>query len=110
MSSQIEIGDLRHRVRIERAVRLPDGGGGWVMSWTHVADVWAAIWPRSTGEDLTLDRVASRARHEVWMRHREGIVPEMRLRLGTRTFDVRGVLDVEERGRWLKCIVEERDL
>lgn len=110
MSTQIEIGDLRHRVSIERSVRAADGGGGAVITWLHVADVWAAVWPRTAAEELTLDRVAGRATHDVWIRHRAGVAPEMRLRLGARTFDIRGVLDIEERGRWLKCIVEERDL
>lgn len=110
MSTKIEIGDLRHRITIERPMRTPDGGGGFVISWAHVADVWAAVWPRSSIESVALDRVAGRATHNVWIRHRFGIVPEMRIRMGTRTFDIRGVLDIDERGRWLKCIVEEGDL
>ena len=110
MTTQIEAGDLRHRVSIERPVRSSDGGGGFLVTWVRIAEVWAAVWPRTMDESLALDRVAGRATHDVWMRHRTDLKPEMRLRLGSRTFDVRGVLDVEERGRWLKCVVEERDL
>ena len=89
---------------------LRDGGSGARVISAHVAAVWAAIWPRSSSEQLALDRVAGTATHDVWLRHRTGIKPEMRLTWGTRTFDIRGVIDIDERRRWLKCIVEERDL
>jgi hypothetical protein len=32
------------------------------------------------------------------------------MRFGSRVFDVLGVIDVEDRGVWLKCPVEEREL
>lgn len=110
MRAPVTIGDLRHRVTIERAIRTPDGGGGATLTWQTIADVWAAIWTRTSDEGFTLDRVAGRATHDVWIRHRSDMAPDMRIRFGTRVFDVRGVIDVEDRGRWLKCPVEERDL
>lgn len=110
MKAPVTIGDLRHRVRIENAVRSSDGGGGATVTWTLVAEVWAAIWPRGSDETLEHDRVAGRATHDIWIRHRSDMKPEMRVTFGTRVFDVRGVLDVEDRVRWLKCPSVERDL
>lgn len=110
MSAVITTGDLRHRVAVERPVRAGDGGGGAIVTYVHVAEVWAAIWPRTASEDLALDRVAGKATHDVWMRYRADVKPEMRLRFGAREFDIRGAINIDERGRWLKCIVEERDL
>lgn len=110
MSAPVRIGDLKHRVAIERAIWAGDGAGGAVITWEHVDEVWAAIWPRQASENFTLDRVAGRATHDVWMRAGANVKPEMRLRAGAREFDVRGVLVIEERGRWMKCVVEERDL
>ncbi len=110
MSAPVNVSDLKHRVAIERAARSGDGAGGNIVAWLHVAEVWAAIWPRQAGESFTMDRVAGKATHDVWIRHRKDVVPEMRLRLGEREFDIRGVIDHEARGRWLKCVVEERNL
>ncbi len=110
MKAPVTIGDLRHRVEIQQIARTSDGGGGAVITWTTFADVWAAIWPRNSGERFDLDRVAGRATHDIWIRARAGVKPEMRMRFGTRTFDIRGVIDVEDRGAWLKCVVEEKDL
>lgn len=110
MKAPITIGDLRRRVTIEEAVRTGDGGGGYTVAWQPVAEVWAAIWPRLADESYTLDRVAGRATHDMWIRYRDGITPEMRVVSGTRVFDIRGVIDVEDRKTWLRCPIEERDL
>ena len=110
MKAPVKIGDLRHRVQIESPVRAGDGGGGASVTWTLVAEVWAAIWPRGSDEVFDLDRVAGRASHDIWIRKRDGVKPEMRMRFGTRVFDILGVIDVEDRGRYLRCPAEERDL
>jgi SPP1 family predicted phage head-tail adaptor len=110
MTSSIKVGDLRRRVTIERPVRASDGGGGATVTWTLVAEVWAALWPRLADESVTLDRVAGQATHDMWIRYRTGITPEMRVTFGTRVFDIRGVIDVEDRNKWLRCPLEERDL
>lgn len=110
MKAPVTIGDLRHRVEIQEMARISDGGGGAAIAWTALGEVWAAIWPRNAGERFDLDRVAGRATHDIWIRAPNGVKSEMRIRFGARTFDIRGVIDVEDRGAWLKCVVEERDL
>ena len=110
MKAPVTIGDLRHRVEIQQIARTSDGGGGAAITWTLVAEVWAAIWPRNANERFDLDRIAGRATHDIWIRARGDVKPEMRIRFGVRTFDIRGVIDVEDRGAWLKCVVQGRDL
>lgn len=110
MKAPVRAGDLRRRVTIERPERTSDGAGGSTIAWQEVAVVWAAIWSRSADENFTLDRVAGTATHDVWIRYRAGIRPDMRIRFGSRIFDILGAIDVEDRGAWLKCTVEERDL
>jgi SPP1 family predicted phage head-tail adaptor len=110
MSAPVRVGDLKHRITIETMERTGDGGGGATVTWNAVADVWAAVWSRDATENFVLDRVAGRATHDVWLRYRTDIKPEMRFRLDERVFDILGVIDFEDRGRWLRCPVEERDL
>lgn len=110
MRSPVRIGDLRHLVRIESGSRLADGGGGSTTTWNLVAEVWAAIWPRSADEPFALDRAAGVASHDIWIRKRDGVKPEMRFVFGTRIFDILGVIDVEDRGRFFRCPARERDL
>ncbi len=110
MRAPVRAGDLRTRITIERQSRAADGQGGWSVTWVPVAEVSAGIWPRTAGESLQHDRPAGMATHDIWLRYRTGIKPEMRIVAGARVFDILGVIDVEDRKRWLKCIVEERDL
>jgi len=110
MKSPVRIGDLRHRVAIERAQRTSDGGGGASVIWVLVDEVWGGLWPRTADEAFALDRVAGKATHDIWIRHRRDVAPEMRMRIGARVFDILGAIDVEDRKRFLRCIVEERDL
>jgi SPP1 family predicted phage head-tail adaptor len=110
MKAAVRVGDLRHRIVIERAVRTNDDAGGATLDWEAVAEVSAAIWPREAGESYGADHVAGKATHDIWMRYRSDVTPDMRVRCGTRVFDILGAIDVEDRGRWLKCPAEERNL
>lgn len=106
--STVKIADLRHRVLVEEPVRTPDGGGGAIQTWSPIAEVWAAIRPLNGSERVVADTIAGRITHEIWIRWREGVGPHLRLRYGSRIFDLLSVLDVDEQHRFLRCLVEER--
>ncbi len=108
--TELRIGDLRHRLVLEQAVRQDDGSGGAEESWETVEELWAALRPLSGQERDASDQIAARVSHEIWVRYRAGVKPEMRFRIGSRVFEVRAVIDAGERRRFLKCLAEERDL
>lgn len=110
MKAPVNAGDLRHRVMIEKPERTSDGAGGATIEWQNVAEVRAAIWSRSASEDFSADRIAGTATHDIWVRYRSDVTPDMRIRYGNRVFAILGAIDVEDRSRWLKCPSEERDL
>lgn len=101
---------LRQRVTLEEMQRVPDGGGGFVESWSPIVTLFADIKPAGGRERVEHDRLAGRVSHEIVLRYRTGVVPAMRFRTGTRVYEILAVLDFEERHRWLKCLCEERDL
>lgn len=105
--SPLPVGALRHRVRLERSERLADGGGGAVVTWAPVCELWASIKPSSGTESVVADQIAGRVSHEIHVRFRADISPAMRFSLGTRTFEILAVLDVEERRRQLRCLCRE---
>ena len=108
--SEPRIGELRHRLNLEAATRSSDGAGGVSETWDVVAEVWAAIRPLAGAERLDADRLSGRVTHEIWLRHRDGVAPAMRFTWDARVFDIRAVLDQDEHRRWLKCLVEEKDI
>jgi len=106
----IRIGELRHRLALEAVMRVDDGAGGADETWHTIEELWAAIRPLSGSEREAADQIGGRVTHEIWVRYRTGVKPDMRLRGGLRIFEIRAVLDTAERRRFLKCLVEERDL
>lgn len=110
MSAAMHIGDLRTRLTLEAPSRVADGGGGADVTWSAVAEVWAAVKPVAGVESYALDRLAGKVSHEIVIRYRSDVKPQMRLRAGTRVFDIRVAFDPDARGRWIKCLAEERDL
>lgn len=102
------IGDLKHRMRLEHPVSVPDGAGGATISYGLLAELWCELRPRSGGEQGAGEGVQANLAYEVWLRWRSGITTEMRFVLGARVFDIIAVIDIAERRRWLKCLVTER--
>jgi SPP1 family predicted phage head-tail adaptor len=101
------IGALRHRVTIETETRLPDGGGGALVAWTPVADLWAAVVPISGTEPVVAEASVGRITHAVTLRWRADLTPAMRVRLVGRILSLVAVLDVDERRRFLRCLCRE---
>jgi len=104
----VSIGELRHRLGLQAPLAEDDGGGGVTRTWALVAEVWGAVRPLSGGESVAADGLHGSVSHEIWIRYRPGVVPEMRFALGARLFDIRSVIDSGERRRFLRCLAEER--
>lgn len=104
----VSIGELRHRLALQAPIESEDGGGGVTRTWALIAEVWGAIRPLSGNESVEADGLRGRVSHEIWIRYRAGVVPEMRFALGARVFEIRAAIDNGERHRFLRCLVEER--
>ncbi len=104
----LSIGDLRHRLTLQAPLETADGGGGVTRNWGLVAELWGAVRPVSGSETVEADGLKGRVSHEIWLRYHTGVAPEMRFALGARVFEIRAVLDVGERHRFLRCLAEER--
>lgn len=103
-------GVLRHRVRLESAHKTSDNGGGASTVWEEVAPLWVAIKPLSGRESFTAGQFSSSLTHEITLRYRTLVLPEMRFRKDSRIFHIKAVFDVDEKGSWLKALCEEREL
>jgi SPP1 family predicted phage head-tail adaptor len=104
------IGELRHRLTLERLVQTTDGAGGFQESWDVEATVWARLRPLSGGEGVDAGRLAGRHGYEITIRYRPGVDLSMRFRMGARVFEIVSMKNLGERGRWLRALCEERDL
>ena len=95
-------GTLRHSVELEApSVETPDGDGGLTVTWAALSPspVWAEIAPASAAalERLSASTVTSTASHLVTMRYHSGVTTRTRVLFGSRTFQVTGVINPDER-------------
>ena len=107
---EVRIGELRHRLIVQAERAVDDGGGGRSDPWADpvtVATVWGKIEPLSGGERLRAMQVQDRLSHRIVIRHRSGITAAMRIVFARRAFNIRAVIDVGERGRFLELLCEE---
>ncbi len=103
------IGLLRERVTIQQeAAPSPDGGGGYAPGWTDVAaDLPARIEPAAGREEIHAAKLASAVTTAVTIRTLAGVAAGMRVVYGGRVFNIRAVLDIEERRRFMMLACEE---
>ena len=98
---------LRHRVILQSSAATADGGGGAATAWSDVATPWASIEPLRGAERMSAQQLESRLSHRVRLRHRDGVTTAMRLKFGTRIFNIRAVINPAMRDRLLELLCEE---
>jgi SPP1 family predicted phage head-tail adaptor len=100
-------GELRKRATLQTETQTPDGAGGYALAWADVATVWVEIQPLSGSEVLAAGHLEGHVTHKVTLRYISGMTTDMRLLYGGRVFNVRSVMNVDERNRWTELLVEE---
>jgi SPP1 family predicted phage head-tail adaptor len=96
------VGALRHRVMLQRPERSAAAGGTATIAWVSAGSMFARIEPVSGREVAHADGIAARITHRIRIRHRAGVSATMRFVAGAREFEIRAVLDVDGRGRWME--------
>lgn len=84
----MKAGSLRHRVTIEQQTTTKGAKGGVIKTWTTFAERWASVEPLQGREFYDAQKVNSEARYKVVLRYLAGVLPTMRVKYGTRTFEI----------------------
>lgn len=108
--SETSIGAMRHRITVEAPIRVPDGSGGVIESWTPVATLWARIVDRAGNEAFSADGITGRLTHDITLRPHPDLVPRNRIRLAARVFHILAISTSGEPVDRITCLCEERDL
>ena len=92
-------GRLRHLVVLQRRddTAAPNAFNEPADAWTDLATVWAAIEPISGREFFAAQQVQSEVSHRITIRYYAGLTTKDRVKFGERLFDIRAVLDRDER-------------
>ncbi len=103
----IRSGEFKHRITLQRENEQDDGHGGQALEpWTDVATVMASIEPISGNEALVARQLQDTVTHKVLMRWRPGVTAKLRIKFGTRLFEILEVRNWDERNRLLelRCV------
>lgn len=101
-------GLMRKRVTIERATTTLLKGDA-VKTWATLFEAWAEIRPLSARELFSANMTQAEVSHRISIRWRPGVTltTKDRARIGTRLFDLTGVMNTDERNReWVLMAVE----
>jgi SPP1 family predicted phage head-tail adaptor len=101
------IGQLRKRLELQTITETADGGGGFTETWTKVTIIWGSIKPLDARERLRAMVLETPITHKIMLRYRTDITTKSRLLFGTRIFNVREVINIDERNKYLEILAEE---
>lgn len=102
----IKAGDLRNQVSLQRKQNNSDGAGGSIITWLEYATPWCKITPKTGGEKLYLGRLDAQGLSSVTMRYRADIVASDKLVFKGQEFQIRSIINVEERNKYTELLIE----
>lgn len=95
--SSCSSGTMTKRITFQSMITTQNEYGEPVSGWTDAGTVWASIEPLSGRDFFQAQAVQSEITHKIITRW-SGARPEMRIKYGTRYFDIESVINEKERG------------
>jgi SPP1 family predicted phage head-tail adaptor len=101
-------GNLRHVIDIEDATGVPDGMGGFTDTYSaKYSGLRAGIWPTNAKERVENLKMGMSISHKIRIRYRSGIRSDMRVKFGTRYFNIISIINRDERNELIDMIADE---
>jgi len=107
-------GDLKKVISIERHSSTSDGMGGVTEAWTDIISgtstatpIFAAVWPVSAKEHIQAMQEQTVISHRIRVRYRPGVSTAMRIKYGTKLFNITSVVNVGSENRMLDILCQE---
>ena len=99
--------EMRHVVTVEQKVPGRGSMGEEIETWTPFTQVWAKIWPVKGKEAEESRRETGKVATRFNTRFKPGITQGMRLKHGTRIFDIISAINIGEKNRELEIMTVE---
>ena len=101
-------GRLRHLMWLKEPTLTPDGMGGNSISHGTVEVFWGSVEPLRAREWRESSLENAEMSGKIVRRYKSGITPDMVVTFDSRTFEIKSVINVEERNREQELIVLEK--
>ena len=100
-------GQLRHKISFQQLTVANDTWGHSNETWTDMVTTYAAIWPIRGIEKLEALKLDNEVTHKIRVRYNSSLTPKMRIRFGTRYFNISSIINVDERDIYQEVIATE---
>jgi SPP1 family predicted phage head-tail adaptor len=100
-------GQYNRRITLRTVTRTPDGGGGYTETPVDVTGVPASVDPLEGREQVEAMQTGMERPHRFEMRYRTDITGATRIVYDARTFDVKSIVDPEDRHVVLVILADE---
>lgn len=94
----MNIGEYRHRISIQGNALVADGEGGFTEGWADLSTVWAKITAVQARQQYQFNSVGVEATHRFEVRGSVVVNEKNQIKFGTRTFEIKTIEDIQERG------------
>ena len=94
----IQAGRLKTPLEVQSSSNAADGLGGFTTTWSTIGTVWAEMWAIKGSERNAVSTVEATISHRIRLWAFPGLTTAHRLKLGTRTFNIAFINDVEMKG------------
>ena len=100
-------GQLRHKIVFQKLTVSTDTWSHSNKTWADQVTVWASIWSTKGTERLESLKLGNELTHNIRCRYRTGLHPKMRIKFGTRYFNILSMVNVDERNIYYEIMASE---
>ena len=97
---------MRHRIAIEEPHITSDGGGGSVVAWEKLQDIWAEVIPTTPAETNLGGQIVQTISFNVTTRYVKGINHNMRVKFSGRYYNIKTVWNEGNKNKITKMVIE----
>ncbi|MFZ3002074.1 MAG: phage head closure protein [Undibacterium umbellatum] len=108
----MRVGNLRHRVELQRLTSTTGSRGQAVSTWVKVSDIWVDIEPLQGNQLVSAQAVHGDVTSRITARYRPDfatpqLVGKLRIIYKNRIFAIKAALNVDERNRQVDIVASE---
>jgi len=98
----MEIGDLRHRITLQKKATSINENGFEVETWEDVRTVWAKVTNLHGGEYFTAAAVQTANTVKFTIRYLEGVDTTMRILFKGKQYDITAIDNIKYQNRYME--------
>lgn len=95
-------GKLRHKITVERESTTTDIVGGQSSTWATLIEPFALVKPVTGTERYQAMKLETNITHRIYIRYVADIKTTDRIIFNSREMQIRSIIDLEERNKWLE--------